>query len=411
MDFANTYTKEQEQFREEVQAWIKANVPENMRAYDGMFEEAGNLTPEMRAFWKEKHLELGEKGWLYPTYPEEYGGGGLTANHETILTEEFRIARVVPHHADHTTIDALLVWGTEEQKQMFLAPILRGEKTCHQKLTEPQSGADQANVRNRAVKDGDYWLITGQNVFISTYPDVDWLSGQALTDPDAPRHRNTGFFLIDNPSEGLTIVEMNLAVGHMQKFVFMDSVRVPADHLIGGPTEGWQVMSTLLETEHGGAGSAAPEDPVADNLITYMQERRKSGDLPGTDPVIRQKAVEAWIDAHIDGLMSARTHWMYMSRKEMSWEGPTGVLFNRWYHLRNVARVRDVMGMYAQLGRHDPLAPFGGENEIYQRTRFERQHGAGSLNITKVVVARRIGISRTKERAAVTPMTAMSRTS
>ena len=89
MDFAIPYTEEQEQFRKEVRAWLEENSPENMRIpVDGNY-----VTAEMRAFWTEKHLELGRKGWLYPTYSKEYGGGGLTADHETILDEEFSNAR------------------------------------------------------------------------------------------------------------------------------------------------------------------------------------------------------------------------------------------------------------------------------------------------------------------------------
>ncbi len=411
MNFENTYSQEQQEFRKEVRAWIKANVPEDMRMPMGTthgiigHDQAGDRAPEMMAFWKKKHLELGKKGWLYPAYPKQYGGGGLTGDHEVIIQEEFRKGGVLPHHSDRTTIDPILVWGTEEQKQKFVVPLLRGEKTCHQKLTEPQSGADQATVRNRAVKDGDDWLITGQNTFISTFEGVDYLSGQAMTDPEAPRHRNTGFFIITNPTPGLGIVPMTLVMRGVQKFVYMDNVRVPADHLIGGPTQGWQVMGTLLENEHGGGGRAPSEDHVVTNLVAYMQERRKRGNQPGGDPVLQQKTMDAWIDDHIHALFGTRTRGLFMNRTEMSWEGPTGSLFNRCQIIRTKARVRDVMGMDANLNKHDPLAPYGGMQEFEQRERHT-DHGAGSLNINKVVVARRIGISRTKERAAPTRMTA-----
>ncbi len=414
MDFGITApTKEIEAFAMEVREWIKKNIPDDMRmpmdTTHGIIgeEQAGDRAPEMTAFWNEKHLELGKKGWLYPAYPKQYGGGGLSGDHEAVIQEEFSKGGVVPHHSDRTTIDPILVWGTEEQKQMFVTPLLRGEKTCHQKLTEPQSGSDQATVRNRAVKDGDDWLITGQNVFISTFEGVDYLSGQAMTDAEAPRHRNTGFFIIPNPSSGLQIVPMTLVMRGVQKFVYMDNVRVPADHLIGGPTQGWQVMGTLLENEHGGGGRAPSEDHVVTSLVDYMQESRKRGSQPGGDPVIQGKAVDAWIDDHKKALFSTRNRSMFLNRQEMSWEGPTGSLFNREQTIRTKARVRDVMGMYAQLNKHDPLAPYGGMQEFEQRERHT-EHGAGSLNINKVVVARRMGISRTKERAAPTRMTAPS---
>jgi alkylation response protein AidB-like acyl-CoA dehydrogenase len=364
-------------------------------------QEAQPVTKEWRAFWHEKHLELGRKGWLFPTYPTKYGGGGLTADHETILMEEFQRARVPGHHADGTTLSTLLVWGTEEQKQKFLVPLLKGEKTSHQKLTEPQSGADQANVKNRAVRDGDDWLISGENVFISTYMEVNWLSGQAMTDPNAPRHRNTGFFIIENPSPGLLIKEMDLLVGHGQKQIYMDNVRVPGDHLIGGATQGWQVMGTLLEAEHGGRGRAAPTDYEVEGLVKYVQANKSLG----ADPVIAERTVAAKLDAQVGELLTKRTFWMYQSHMPMQYESNLANVFQRHYTLRNAIRIREVMGLYSLLKGSDPLAPNDGRQEVAQRGRAGQNHAGGSTNIAKVVLARRIGISRTKERAAPTPST------
>ena len=137
-------------------------------------------------------------------------------------------------------------YGTEEQKQKFLAPMLRGEKLNWQRLTEPHSGADLADVQGKAVRDGDDWLLTGENVFISCYGDEDWYPGVMVTDPDAPRHRNLGFFMVPNHVPGIEVKPMDLLPGHGQKNIIMDNVRVPADHMIGGDHQGWQVMQLSL---------------------------------------------------------------------------------------------------------------------------------------------------------------------
>lgn len=411
MDFAITHSKEMEGFREEVRAWLKENVPDSMRQPI----EGADYTLEMHTFWKGKHKELAAKGWLFPTYPEEYGGGGLTTDHDSILKEEFHEARVVGFHADGTSLATLMVWGSEEQKQKFLVPVLRGEKTIHQKLTEPQSGSDQANIKVRAVKDGDDWLITGENVFISTFQDVDMLTGQALTDPDAPRHRNTGYFIIDNPSPGMQMVPQNLldtrrdpVAGGLgfQKVVHMENVRVPADHLLGGETQGWQLMGTVMEAEHGGEGRAVPRDQAAENLVKYAGEATRNGTSIGNDPVIQQAIASAVVDAHINTLFQKRVYWMYQSRIGMSYESNVGNVFNRIKDVAQSGRARDVMGMYAHLNGKDPLAPHDGFQDIYQRNMAGQRHAGGSTNIAKVILARRIGISRTQERAAPTPSTA-----
>lgn len=402
MDFALPYTPEQERFREEVRTWLEENIPEDMKEPNDSLD----FTDEHWWFWREKHKELAKKGWLYPTYPKEYGGGGLTGEYETIIDEEFHRARAVHGFSESMILATLLVWGTEEQKQKFLVPFLTGEATCHQRLTEPKGGADLASYEGRAVRDGDDWLLTGQNVFISAYGREDYLPGPMMTDPDAPRHRNLGYFMVPNPAPGLVVNEMELLVGHRQKAVFMDNLRVPSENLIGGDHEGWQVLGTHLEQEHGGRGKAFIKDEVIDNLTNYARDTKRNGASLNSDPVIQQVVMNATIDAHVADLLAKRAYWMYQSRVEVSYQGNVNDVFNRESDLRNTSRVRDVMGMYALLGTKEPEAPHGGQQEINQRSKAGQRHAGGSNNISKVILARRIGISRTQERPAPTPMTA-----
>ena len=230
MDFEIPYTEEQQRFRREVQAWLEANIPEEMEAPT----DPRDRTEEQYWFWREKHKELAKMGWLYPTYPKEYGGGGLSGGHEAIIQEEFFHARVVPPFTNDVLLPTLLVWATEEQKQMFLVPILKAEQVAFQKFTEPKSGADLADYRSRAVLDGDEWVLNGENRFVTGRGDPDWLFGPMLTEPEAPRHHNLGYFMIPYPSPGLQMGRMSLVHRDMQNYVFLDDVRVPRDHLIGG---------------------------------------------------------------------------------------------------------------------------------------------------------------------------------
>lgn len=233
MEFATHYTEEQEGFRHEVRTWLEEHIPEEMR--EPLDPE--DLTDEQYWWWREKHREIARKGWLYPTFPKEYGGGGLSPEYEAIIHEEFRRARVpalggrpegpgagsrFEGFSNQFIFPALLVWATEAQKEKFLRPLLTGEKVAWQKFTEPHSGADLANYQGRAVRDGDDWVLTGTNVFCTGRgPAPEYLFGPMLTDPDAPRHRNLGFFMIPVPSEGLEIQEMELVNGSDQHFIFM----------------------------------------------------------------------------------------------------------------------------------------------------------------------------------------------
>ncbi|MBH42347.1 MAG: acyl-CoA dehydrogenase family protein [Dehalococcoidia bacterium] len=410
MDFGLAYTEEQQAFRREVQEWISENVPDDMREP----VDPRDFSEKQWQFWHAKHQEMAEKGWLFPTYPKQYGGGGLSGDHETILSEEFRNNNI-PWSGSSLLFATLLVWGTEEQKQKFLVPLLNGTKIAWQKLTEPKGGADLANYQSRAVRDGDDWLLTGQNVYISGQPRPGWepagpdfIYGPMLTDPDAPRHRNLGYFIIPVPSEGLDIKEMNLLPGHDQHAIFMDNVRVGSDHLIGGETQGWQVMGAHLEQEHGGRGRAtpSPRDLFASQMVDYARDTEVDGSSLGSDPVLQQVAMQATLDSYRDELLNKRTYWMYQSRMELSYEGNLGDVHNREHQLRNTIRVRDVMGMYALLDGNDPRAPQGGAQEVSQRDKAGQRHAGGSTNIAKVILSRKIGVSRTQMRSAPTPATA-----
>ena len=398
MDFGVVYTQEQERFRTEVRTWLEENVPEEMKVpYDEK-----NYTPVMHEFWKEKQNELGKKGWLFSTYKKEDGGGGLSPDHRSVIEEEFREYRAMRPITSTYTVDVLSVWANDDQKDKFLRPLLQGEKFEHMRMTEPHSGADLADYRGKAVRDGDDWILNGENVFISAHGDEDFLPGPMHTDENAPRHRNLGYFVVPNPSPGLDVKEMDLLPGNRQKHVTMTNVRIPGDHLIGGETQGWQVHGTHLEAEHGGGGSSLGRDELVDNLTSYVQDKNTK-DSESVDPVKQNTAVDAYLESHVDSMLGKRAFWRYQAGLGNTYEGNVHNVHNRVGGLRNSVRVRDVMGPYALLDSEDKRAPHGGMEEVDQRSSAGQRHAGGSTNIAKVILARRIGISRTKERPAPTP--------
>jgi len=402
MDFAYTYTEDQEEFRQEVRSWLEENIPAEMRAPVDRME----LSQTQYDYWREMHKVLAEKGWLYPTYPKEYGGGGLSGEHETILQEEFRRARVVPGFTNALVFPTLLVWADDQQKDKFLKPLLSADKVAFQNFSEPNAGSDLASLQSRAVRDGDDFILNGQKIWISGVGEPDYLFGPFMTDPDAPRHRNLGYFMAPFPADGLSQERMDLLSGDDQSVFFFDNVRVPGDHLIGGDHQGWQVTQTTLEVEHGGRGQAYPQDEALDNLLEYVKTAPSNGGVVGDDPLIQQEAAAAYIDSHVHGLMNLRNYGMYRSRQEMTYHGSQTSMFGKLYKIKNADRARDIMGMYSLCGTTEPRAPFGGEPEVYQRGSLVGAHPAGTVEIQKVIIARRIGVSRTRERAAATPSTA-----
>ena len=397
MDFTRVYTPEQEIFRAEIKTWIAENVPENMKAP----VDRDDLSAEQVAWWREKHKELAAKGWLYPVFPTEYGGGGLSGDEETIIEEEFAEGRVVKGFTNALVFPTLLVWATEDQKQKYLKPLLTAEKVAFQNFSEPGHGSDLASLESKATRDGDDWIINGQKTWVSGTGTADLLFGPLVTDQDAPRHRNLGYFLLPVDTDGIELKRLNLLNGDAQHFVFMDNARVDNDALIGGDHQGWQVTQTALEQEHGGRGRASPRDDAMDDVLKYTRESN-------SDDIAKQLAVDSMIDSRITALFQERNFWMYETRQEMSYHGSLASMYNKEKGMRNADRAREIMGMYSLLDSNDPKAINGGTAEVQQRGSLTAAHPGGTTEVQKVIIARRIGISRTQERAAPTPATATS---
>ena len=402
------YSPEMEEFRKEVQQWLHENVPPDIRApHDeggmGISEEHHY---ELYGWSAEFRRKLGAKRWLYPTMPVKYGGGGLTGDHAAVIREEIEKRRPPWMFSVDLILGPIIVWGTEEQKDKFLPGLYSGETLTMQAFTEPQGGSDLANIKSRAVKDGDDWIINGQKTFCGGVPGyTNLLFGPIMTDPDSPRHRNLGFFLIPANAPGVTLIPLRLLSGTHQNFVMLDNVRVPGDHLIGGDHQGWQVSQTVLEEEHGGAPSeAAGPSPDSDfgHLSAFVRSTNTARHPLGSEPLVQERVADVYIESRVTTLWRLRNFSMYRAREEMSYEGSRGAAFGKELGLRQAGRMRDVMGPYALLHHDDALAPREGSAERRQRSAVVSPHVAGATEVHKVIVARRLGMSRTQERPAPT---------
>ncbi|TAK77457.1 MAG: hypothetical protein EPO16_05415, partial [Dehalococcoidia bacterium] len=261
MDFATPRNPEYDAFRTEVRSWLQANAPTIV----GNPDDDENYAKHRR-FGE----ALGAKGWLFPTFPKQYGGGGLNFEQSVVIAEEVqRLGFGLPpfyNSAASLGGPSILVWGTEAQKQKWCVPMFRGEMMGWIALTGPEAGSDLAATETDAIRDGDEYVINGTKIFIggSHTPDVLWTFTR--TDPKGPRHKNAAWFMIPTDLPGVIIRPMEMladggeGVGATQKnTIYFENVRVPASYLVGGENNGWQVASTHLELEHGGSGSVSRE--------------------------------------------------------------------------------------------------------------------------------------------------------
>lgn len=400
MDFTIQYTKEQEAFRMEVRAWLEGNAV-YPQEWGVIPPETDHWSPEMTAWALEFTRKLGSKGWLFPLWDTQYGGGGLTSDHDLILKEEIGRFNIPSPGRGELQAGSIMVYGTDEQKQRFLNPILKGEAICWQLFTEPDVGSDLASLQARAVKDGDDFVITGQKIFVGDSFDPDWLWCLAVTEPDAPRHQNIGAFFMPASLPGVSIANLNLVVERGKRLVSLDGVRVSREYMIGGETQGWRVAQTTLELEHGAAGFLVERDSVVSDVIQYCKETIRNGQPLSSDTHVQQALVDNYIDSNVHRLLGLRNYSMFNSGQTVTFHGSQNSLLRKEYALKAADRILHALGPYA-LTSDPKWGALQNRVEHHQRESLVSAHPGGTLEVQKLIIARRLGISRTVERAAPT---------
>ena len=206
-----------EAFRAEVRAWLEENCPPSMRTpmredevvWGGRTEKFKN--PESK-IWLER---MGEKGWAAPTWPKEYGGGGLTREQAKVLEQEMAKMGARPALFSFGLWmfgPALLEFGNEEQKKRFLPDIVKGKTRWCQGYSEPGAGSDLAGLQTKCEDKGDHYLINGQKVWTSYANEADWIFCLVRTDPTV-KHEGISFILFDMQSEGVETRPIKLISG------------------------------------------------------------------------------------------------------------------------------------------------------------------------------------------------------
>ena len=289
-------------FREETRAWLTENCPESMRNRMIHFEDAYEAynTDDARTWL----ARMAERGWTAPSWPAEYGGGGLGREENRVLGEEMAALRAMPPLTGMGLSmigPTLLEFGTEEQKQRHLPSITSGAVRWCQGYSEPGSGSDLASLRTRAELDGDHFVINGQKIWTSGAEHADWMFCLVRTDPDAPKHDGISFVLLDMHQEGVTTRPIELISGSSPFCeTFFDNAIARREDLIGEMNKGWTVAKRLLQYERSGPrGDIAPRKDAKPKLNAYARLAKEYvGETGGriADPAVRNRITGHIID-------------------------------------------------------------------------------------------------------------------
>ncbi len=251
-----TFNERERAFRDELRGWLADNPPAPQPSEGG--EDAHYA---WRRDWQRR---LYDAGWAAPAWPAEYGGRGASLTESAIYFEELGLARVpLPANVLGLLLGGptLMVWGTDEQKERYLAPILSAEEIWCQGFSEPDAGSDLAALKTRAVKDGDTrsgtgdWVVTGQKVWTSGAQYSKWCMLVARTDLDSPKHKGLTYFLMDMEQDAVQVRPLRQITGEAEfNELFIEEARIPDANVVGGVGNGWKVALTTLMNERAGLG-------------------------------------------------------------------------------------------------------------------------------------------------------------
>ena len=242
-----TFNERELAFRDELAAWFADNDPGD--------EPDGD--DETRWVWRRDfQRRLADGGWAAVHWPREFGGRGATLTESAIFFEELgRSGAPLPVNVLGLLLagPTIMTWGTQEQKDRYLGPILSAEEIWCQGFSEPDAGSDLAGLKTRAVKDGEGWVVSGQKVWTSAAQYSKWCMLVARTDPDAPKHKGLTYFLMDMEQEEIAVRPLRQITGEPEfNELFIDGARIPDDNVVGGVGNGWRVALTTLMNERAG---------------------------------------------------------------------------------------------------------------------------------------------------------------
>ena len=280
-------------FKDEVRTWLEEHLVgefAELRGRGGTGQE--DIPPQLLIEWER---ELAKGNWLGLGYPVDLGGRECTLFEQVIFHMTYVESRApgrLPNMGLTLAGPTIVAYGTDAQRQRFIPKILSGEEMWCQGYSEPDAGSDLANVKARAVLDGDEWIINGQKVWTSLAQYSDWCFVVCRTDPSSSRHNGLSYLLVPMDQPGIEIRPIVQITGGAEfNEVFFNDARTHSDLVVGEVGKGWEVAMGTLGFERGAStlGQQLAFRTEFDQLIDYA---KRTGVI--ADPVIRQDIAEAY---------------------------------------------------------------------------------------------------------------------
>jgi alkylation response protein AidB-like acyl-CoA dehydrogenase len=361
-----------------------------------------NVTPELRAELAEHDLEfpdgevtrfrrkIGAKGWFGLNWPREYGGLGLGAVYQHLLTSEFEYWGVPGPDLTVTSVAPMIMrHGTEQNKTEWLPLIAKGEMICAVGYSEAEAGTDLASLRTRATRDGEYWVINGSKIWNSGAQRAthEWLC--VRTDPNGVRHRGISVIIVPIDSPGIRIRPLYAWSGYRTNEVRFDDVRVPVTNVVGEVNRGWTYITGALDLERGALTNAGDLRRAVDELREVARCPRRDGSVPADVPALRRRLAQAEADVEVATLMGYEAASILDSGVIPTVEVSVEKVFTSELRQRIADLALDLLGPDGLLAHRSENAPLAGKFERLYRAAPLMRFGGGTNEVLRDVIGQR----------------------
>jgi alkylation response protein AidB-like acyl-CoA dehydrogenase len=394
------YTPEQEALRLELRRYFAALLTPEVRSEVAYGEASGEM-------YRKVIRQMGADGWLGIGWPKQYGGQGRSPVEQFIFYDEANRARApVPLVTLNTVGPTLMLYGSEEQKQQFLPPILRGELHIAIGYTEPGAGTDLASLRTRAVRDGDEYVINGSKVFTTGGHDSEfiWLAartkwqanrsaGEAersvrpATDPDAPKHKGITIFLVDTALPGFKATPIYTLAGGRTNATFYDDVRVPASAIVGVENGGWKLITTQLNHERVAMCPPGRVEQALENVIAWAAKTERSGRRVIDVPWVQLSLARVRAKAEALKLLNWRVAWSLGSGGLNPAHASSVKVYGTEMYIQAFTLLLEILGDAGYLTEDSPDAVLGARLEHDYRQAFVGTFGGGVNEVQREIIA------------------------
>jgi alkylation response protein AidB-like acyl-CoA dehydrogenase len=337
-----------DELQEATLAFLQANLPDGWIAAAEADDATAVFALRQSLDYNDWCSRLGAAGFATPSWPAAYGAGlSLSPSQARIVNDTLNRYKV-PRPFNIIGIGmggpTLLAHGTDEQRHRLLRPMACNEEIWCQLFSEPGAGSDVASLATRAERDGDEWIVNGQKVWTTLGHIARWGMLLARTEPELPKHRGLTYFIVDMQAPGVEVHPLVQMTGDAEfNEVFFTDVRIPDSMRVGDVGNGWAVAITTLMNERvalSGAGSLGG-DAVGGSPVDRLIARHH----PTTDPILRQRLAQAYIEGRVIKFNNQRAADKRRSGAEAGPEGSVTKLMQAEFNQRVQKLAVDMAGI------------------------------------------------------------------